>query len=179
MATRRSKDIPPEVVDKLLADLAPFSAALSQEAHREVHPSRRTVKIVTTDAKAFTKPRASKKKFDTLQIDTEFPLIGQFGDFVGIEHRNQAHWVSSEHVKIAANVGPGSQDTIHHEDLAPTTKGSALSEIWGSLKASLLRRAIALRDEYRENPYITIKGFTIELGLVPSLSIEFEFKDPS
>ncbi len=178
MATRRTKDIPPEVVDKLLADLAPFSAALSEEAHREVHPSRRTVKIVATDAKAFTKPRASKKKFDTLEIDTEFPLIGQVGPFVGIEHKNQAHWVSSEHVKIAANTGPGPQVTIDHNDRAPATKGAGLSEMWGSLKASLLRRAIALRDEYRENPYISIKGFTIDVGLVPSLSIEFEFKDP-
>ena len=179
MATRRTKDIPPEVVDKLLADLAPFSAALSREAHREVLPTGRTVRIVATDAKAFTKPRTSKKKFDTLQIDSEFPLIGQFGDFVGIEHKNQAHWVPGGKVKIAANVVPGSQDMIHRDDGTPATSGYVLSEMWGSLKASLLRRAIALRDEYRENPYIAIKGFTIELGLVPSLSIEFEFKDPS
>jgi hypothetical protein len=58
------------------------------------------------------------------------------------------------------------------EEIAPESTG-----LWDRLRDKLTAKAIALRNKYRNNPYILIKGFSIELGVSPSLSIDFEFKD--
>jgi len=47
---------------------------------------------------------------------------------------------------------------------------------WDRKRDALLKRAADLRDKYRNNPYIEVKGFSIELGISPSLTIDFEFK---
>lgn len=41
----------------------------------------------------------------------------------------------------------------------------------------LQRKVLDLRQKYRNNPHILIRGFSIELGMVPSVSLAFEFKD--
>jgi hypothetical protein len=47
---------------------------------------------------------------------------------------------------------------------------------WDRKRDALLKRAAALRDTYRNNPYIEVTGFSIEIGISPSLTIDFEFK---
>lgn len=47
---------------------------------------------------------------------------------------------------------------------------------WDRKRDALLKRATELRDKYRNNPYITVAGFSIEIGISPSLTIDFEFK---
>ncbi|HLJ20107.1 MAG TPA: hypothetical protein VKU84_07910 [Stellaceae bacterium] len=47
---------------------------------------------------------------------------------------------------------------------------------WDRKRDALLKRATELRDKYRNNPYIEVKGFSIEIGISPSLTIDFEFK---
>ena len=46
---------------------------------------------------------------------------------------------------------------------------------WDRKRDALLKRAADLRNKYRDNPYITVKGFSI--GLPLTLTIDFEFKD--
>lgn len=42
--------------------------------------------------------------------------------------------------------------------------------------ADLLRKAANLKNTYRNNPHVNIKGFSIALSIPPSLNIDFEFK---
>jgi len=55
-------------------------------------------------------------------------------------------------------------------DLAP----QAESGWWDRKREALLKRAAELRNKYRNNPYIEVKGFSI--GLPLTLTIDFEFK---
>ncbi len=53
----------------------------------------------------------------------------------------------------------------------------APAETWWDRKlAGLLRRASELRDKYRNNPYIEVTGFSVTIGMSPSLTIAFNFK---
>ena len=41
---------------------------------------------------------------------------------------------------------------------------------------SLTETVTKLRDKYRDNPYFFVKGFSIEVGIPPSVSVDFEFR---
>jgi len=51
-----------------------------------------------------------------------------------------------------------------------------LDSWWDRKRDALLKRAAELRDKYRNNPYIEVTGFSIEIGISPSLTIDFVFK---
>lgn len=40
----------------------------------------------------------------------------------------------------------------------------------------LTEQAAKMRDSYRNNPYVAVSGFAVNVGIPPSVSINFEFK---
>ena len=137
---------------------------------------KRTIIVARDGAPIFPQPRASKKKARTLNAGTELPFIGVYKDFIGFEHDNKAFWTRTDNVDLSPNVNaelglfnwrwPGSRSG------AAATRG-----FLSGAKDYLIRRAFELRNEYRDNPFVSIKGFTIEFSVPPGISIDFEFKD--
>ena len=41
---------------------------------------------------------------------------------------------------------------------------------------SLTEQATKMRDKYRNNPYFSVRGFTVKMGVPPSVDLNFEFK---
>jgi hypothetical protein len=132
------------------------------------------VRIARDHASIFPQPKISTGNVEKLRADTELPFIGLYRNLVGFEHNKKPFWTSIDNVDIdsISNAQRGSLSVLGVQ----TTESAALG-LFGGIKEALLRRACALRDQYRDNPYVTIKGFSIEFGLSPSLSIDFEFKD--
>lgn len=47
----------------------------------------------------------------------------------------------------------------------------------GNLFDRLTARAKDLRDQFADNPYVSVKGFQVTLGLPPSVNVQFEFRE--
>jgi hypothetical protein len=132
------------------------------------------VRIAKDQASIFPQPKISVGNAEKLKVDTELPFIGVYRDLVGFEHNKKPFWTNIENVDISS-ISDAQRGNF--SGLSAQTKGPVALGVFGAIKDALLRRAFALRDQYRDNPYVTIKGFSIEFGLSPSLSIDFEFKD--
>ena len=46
----------------------------------------------------------------------------------------------------------------------------------GGLFVFLTQRAVEFRDEYKNNPYVQVSGFTVHVALIPSVDLSFSFK---
>lgn len=103
------------------------------------------------------------------KLNQIFPVIDKAGD-----------WYA---VKIPENIGGVSSGWIQAADVVPipsafpsTPQPFQASSVADSIYRELTQRAVRFRDAYRNNPYISVTGFSVNVGVPPSVSISFEFK---
>jgi hypothetical protein len=154
---KSKKKIPRTVIKKLNRDLA----GLVPEEITEFSLGMDTMSIVR-----ITKNRApiypQPKKFNqvtTLTEGSKHRLLGINEDYLSIVYDDKPCWVQRDHVELMPSA------RMDHAGW------------WHGVRETLIEKAIKLRNNYQNNPYIVIKGFSIELGISPSLNIDFEFKD--
>ena len=92
----------------------------------------------------------------------------------GVTIRDPGKRLAILKVPNAINAGTlGDYIGIKHVDSSQATEQAGL---WNKIKDNLIGKAVELQNKYRDNPYVAVRGFSIELGLSPSLSIEFELR---
>jgi hypothetical protein len=153
--------IPKKVIHQLNRDLA----ALMEDvpANSSLPMRAGTVRIAKDQAPVYLQPNSSRR-IATLSEGNKYPLIGVYDNFIGIKHDDNPRWIERTHGEVMPAALTGDF----------TIKSSGW---WNSLREDLIERAVKLREKYQNNPYISITGFSIEIGVPPSLTIDFEFKD--
>lgn len=59
--------------------------------------------------------------------------------------------------------------------IQPASFQASARNWWQSKVAELLRNAAEMKNAYSNNPYVRIPGFSVSLGITPSLNINFDF----
>lgn len=66
-------------------------------------------------------------------------------------------------------------------DVTPTGPATRVADTpdpgWlGQQIEKLMKNASLFRDNYKSNPYVNVRGFSINVGIPPSVNMDFEFK---
>jgi hypothetical protein len=84
-----------------------------------------------------------------------------------VEANGGGYWVPANEV---APMGP----------IRKVVANSAPDSSWFSQQVEkLMKSATAFKDSYSSNPYLNVRGFSINLSLPPSVNVDFEFKGGS
>jgi uncharacterized protein YgiM (DUF1202 family) len=97
----------------------------------------------------------SSQRLFTITQGQEYPILDKVGSWYAIEaDGGRQGWVN------AANVVP---------------KAAPASPMTGPVDWAV-SKAVELRTRYQNNPYVSVTGFGVTLGLPPSLTINCDFK---
>lgn len=99
---------------------------------------------------------------------TTLPVIQSEGGWYATSWNNQPGWVS------AADVTPTGGE-MAFIDPVKYLKSEVEKTLQGAIQVAV-DSANQLRQEYAENEYFAIPGFSINLGIPPSVTINFDFK---
>jgi hypothetical protein len=103
----------------------------------------------------------------TVQKGQKFKVVDKVSDWYAVAFDQPVHGMETGWVK-AAQVVP---QTYFPISTAPPDK-SLTDRVYEKIVASVK----AFRDRYETNPYVTVKGFSVDISVPPSVSISFEFK---
>ncbi|HXF44912.1 MAG TPA: hypothetical protein VNK91_02220 [Burkholderiaceae bacterium] len=178
-APAQGDQIPKAAVDALAKDLAQLHEAVleaqrKQQAY-EMAPARWpslgvgqvTVMNPSTAVRAGANDKAAVLL--TATKHQSFPVIDKAGEWYAIALPQQVHGVSAGWVP-ASDVVP-SAGTIRL-----TAGGAQSTSLADGIFNNLAERAIRFRDAYRSNPYFSVSGFAVNVGVPPSVSINFDFR---
>jgi hypothetical protein len=171
-----AQEVPKAAVDALAKDLAELQNAVV-DAQRKQRSHEMAYRLLGAGAsevmvtKSFTIIRAGATlKSDQLLKATKhqtFPVVDQVGDWYAVELPEpvagiRAGWVTTTDVTPAL--------TPFKPQVTPPATASE------SIFSDLAERAVKMRDAYQRNPYFTVTGFAINVGVPPSVSVNIEFK---
>lgn len=139
------------------------------------------VGVVNDDTNVHSGIGTDTKIVGRLKAGDRATVIGQAGNWYGVVlPGKQVGWIQTPNLSLAR----GSFSATRDEMLAAGEFRSDyefLSADYGLFEnrvLTLLERAAAFRDTYRDNPYVVVRGFDISLSLTgPTLGMSFEFKD--
>lgn len=165
MTTKKS--IPPSVIKQLNRDLAALVPAFTPEA--PLIRGGSTVQIAKKHAPMHSHP-GKTKRIATLPKGSKFQLVGLHDDYLGVLHNEDTGWLHRDDVQITPTL---------FSRAAGAKSSGWLQEKWEQMRQELVKGAIEIRNKYQDNPYISIKGFSVVISVPPALSIDFEFKSPA
>jgi hypothetical protein len=158
--------IPDSVIDDIARDLAVLQREVIKAGDKqrgEVGVSYGPPAAVTVNKPATTRMGADKNASVSFKIPagTTLPVLDKTQDWYAVQNKSkQVGWVSASDVTPV----PSAHQT-------PPNQGGD-----EGLFRTLTEKASQMRDKYKNNPYVFVKGFTVNLSLVPSVSVDFEFK---
>jgi len=60
--------------------------------------------------------------------------------------------------------------------ISPVQTGYAKQSIIEKMYEKIMESVKKIRDKYQNNPYVSVSGFSIDIGMPPSVSVSFKFK---
>ena len=178
-ALAQGGDIPKPVLDGLAKDLAQLHQAVleaqrKQQAYEMAvtkFPALGVNQITVTNQSAGVRAGANDKAalLQNASMNQTFPVIDKAGDWYAVSLPEKIKGVSSGWVRAA--------DAVPTMRIVQTTApGQQPSSFADDIFRDLTERAARFRETYRNNPYISVAGFSVNVGVPPSVSITFEFK---
>ena len=106
-------------------------------------------------------PDAASPALSKADVGTAYAVLAnEANGWVGVDYKGKTGWLST--------------DT---GDVKPANEVVASSASWWERQVEkLVKEAADMKAQYDKNPYILVKGFSLSLGLSPSINIDFEFK---
>jgi len=192
--------IPDEVLRELAKDLADLNREVLQAQRLQEAASRAVgyrLAVTVTSESAPVRLGADKKakvSFSAKWGQT-FDVVDKVGDWYAVrgnvlQGEGEQHmagfaadirtgWINASNVVptikaggVAAEKGKGFEKSLEGVKTAPGTHQEEDAGVF----LYLAEGAAKVRDRYRQNPYFFVKGFSVALGLPPSLELTFEFK---
>lgn len=155
----QEQSIPEPVLKELSRDLADMHQALVK-AQTSLTSGSEFVAVEVQSAEIHSTPNPSSAVLARVEAGEPFRVVQRSGDWYQVESdANSSGWLKADAVRPLSSTVPASQSSTER------------------LFAELTDKAARLRDRYRDNEYISISGFTIEISVPPSVSIDFEFKE--
>ena len=151
-----TKPIPVDVLTQLKKDLEKF---------RPEQPPTQTsadlsFQVTKPDALVYAVPDTKSMTLSTLDPGDTYKVLSPGpGDWLSVLYNGKTGWVSGSKGKVIA---------------AAMTDPASSS--WDEQIAKLLKQAADLKAQYDKNQYVSVKGFSLDVGIPPSVTIDFEFK---
>ena len=98
----------------------------------------------------------------TVKKNQTFPVIDRAGDWYAVALPEKTQGFSTGWVAAT--------------DVVPTLRTPSGTLAAEGIFNDLTERAVRLRETYQKNPYFSITGFAVNVGVPTSVSINFEFK---
>lgn len=127
----------------------------------------RFVNVTADKGTVYTGADAKAAIIQTVQKGQKFKIIDKVTDWYAVAFDQPVHGMDTGWVK-AAQVVP---QTYFPVSTVPPDK-SFTDRIYEKIVASVK----VFRDTYEKNPYVRVKGFSVDISVPPSVSISFEFK---
>lgn len=169
--------IPDEAVRQLSKDLADLNREVLR-AQQVLQASsgvfRYPLKATVTRKSVPVRLGASeiaKISFNAKEGET-YGVLDKVGDWYAIQSQDQAGWVNASGVKVVLLSGGKIFPALEHAMAMVVPEERLMERIFRSLTES----ATKLREKYAQNPYFFVKGFSVNLGITPSVQLTFEFK---
>jgi hypothetical protein len=168
---QNARSVPDDFLSKMANDLSALRAdplpnetavAAGQGSAPIFVPS--TVQVDKDRATAWTSARSGGGRTVEWARGTEVPVSNSVPGWYEVERNDGSFWIPTNDV---APTGP----------VRRISTTSAPDPGWFSQQVEkLMKSATSFRDAYAGNPYLNVHGFSISLGLVPSVNVDFEFK---
>lgn len=127
----------------------------------------RFVSVTADKGTIYTGADAKAAILQTVQKGQKLKVIDKVSDWYAVAFDQPVHGMDTGWVK-AAQVVP---QTYFPISTAPPDK-SFTERMYDKIVASIK----VFRDIYETNPYVRVKGFSVDISVPPSVSISFEFK---
>lgn len=179
-ALAQAGEIPRPVLDGLAKDLAQLhQAVLEAQRKQMVYDlaargfARAVSEIIVTRPSANIRAGADERAPVLLSAkkNQTFPVIDKAGEWYAVELPDKAQGLSAGWVKADDAV-----PTIHTPERITSGQQVKVRSLAEDIYRDLTERAVRFRDAYRDNAYISVTGFSVNVGIPPSMSISFEFK---
>ncbi|MGH9437302.1 MAG: SH3 domain-containing protein [Terriglobia bacterium] len=153
-----------QTLEKLSHELAEMQSVVeaSSSGSFATHTTSENATVTSSNAAIHAGANASSPVVTRPQVGEEIKLAGREGNWYKVE--------SSE------ARGPKAKGWIETTKVEPFAAVSANTYSSDALFQKLTEMASKIRDEYKDNPYIRVTGFDVEIGVPPSVTINVQFK---
>ena len=159
--------VPEKILNELAKDLAVFNREVlkAQEVQRAGKavgflPNRITITTESASIRAGASHEAAV--VTTASSGQVFQVIDKVDNWYAVQRGKESlGWVEARWAKPLAEVQG-----------RPALRVEANEGVF----RALTRSAAKMHDKYKNNPYLTVKGFSVSLGLPTSVNVSFEFK---
>lgn len=156
--------VPQPVLDAFAKDLADMQSIVDKEQraylYSHAYLSANIATLSVERAPLRSAPTESSAVIATSEQGQQFRVLERSRDWIRVEPVSSAlpslsGWVKARELNLRPSYA-----SAQHQDMF----------------FRLANKAQKIKDRWRNNPYILVTGFTIEIGVPPSVSIEFAFK---
>lgn len=132
----------------------------------------RIITISAENAKVYSGTDVKSAILKTVSKGQEFKVIDKINDWYAVAFEQPEQGMYAGWVNAAEAVPkPSFTEWIEAKESLEEPK-SAKDQIYEKIMTSVK----GFRDKYENNPYVTITGFSVNIGVPPSVSVSFEFK---
>jgi hypothetical protein len=156
-------------LDKSMQSLASDLANLQREIHADSNQAIAgegvaSVQVKKNGARVYTAADKSSGEIKALKAGATLPVVNKVDDWYVVnlsgEGDHKFGWVQA--------------DWVAPKDYNFTTKVSNEEDIY----QKVISRIQDFKRKYDDNDYVRVSGFSVDVGIPPSVNISFEFKDP-
>lgn len=149
--------------DATIEELASDLEAIEDEVRAASVSANDMAAILAEVEEIRVQPREDAAPLRTAKPGEAFTVNGRFGDWYSVElsppvQSSKSGWLPARAARIEVQQ-------------SPPANGSFADRAVGKL-LSMVRN---MREKYRDNEYVRVTGFTVDVGLPPSVSVGFEF----
>lgn len=156
------RSIPDQFWAELATDIGKLAPQPSPAATNMNQPRTYDFQITKDKAPVYEGAGASRKTIESLNTGQAVEVVDRVGDQYAIFAKNPKGKVVSGWVE-ASDVKPAP---------APDSLRSSATEL-------IVQKLGQLYQKYKNNPYVSVTGFSVQIGIPPSVTIEFTPKDTS
>jgi hypothetical protein len=183
------QSVPPDVMKGLAKDLAGLQAELqAAQAQAQANASKGagdSVKVTATEAPVYSGADTKTPVLYKAAKDKSFAVWDKSGDWYAIDlDGKNAGWVAASDVvpqgkmiwnyndMWAPNKSTASDKSVATSSSTTTADASIYERVYDTMTST----ASAIRDKYSNNKYIEVTGFVVNVGVPPSVSMNFSFR---
>jgi hypothetical protein len=160
----QDRTVPQPVMDEFAKDLADMQSIVSKEqmtfAASKAYFSTNVATVSDEHSPLHSAPAETSTVVGISDPGQQFRVLERNGTWYRVEPTEASQGSLSGWIRAEDLSGPYATDAYQYEDMF----------------TRLAKKAKQIKDRWRNNPYISVTGFTVEVGLPPSVSIDFEFK---
>jgi hypothetical protein len=173
-------NIPQATIDEVAKDLANLNQAVlrAQQSSSVSIPVMTFGQIRVTDDNAPIKAGAGRftTTIDHARAGTVYPILDKAEGWYAVRTGEKSFgWIKASDVVPVTSTSqswtPAVDKGFGRPQPAPTPSGSV-----DMLYATIVAEVARLREKYRNNPHVFVKGFDVSITVPPALNIGFEFK---